>query len=60
MYIKDDVAYADEPEPLLKVVGVKVMDEYGLWLRFSNHEEHLFDMKQLLLYPAFNKLYSPR
>ncbi|MDR3315040.1 MAG: DUF2442 domain-containing protein [Coriobacteriales bacterium] len=59
MYIKDDIAYAGESEPLLKVIGVKAMDDYRLWLRFSNHEERLFDMEPLLAYPAFSKLQDP-
>jgi hypothetical protein len=56
MYIKDGIAYAGEIEPLLKVVGIKSLNEYTLWLRFSNHEERLYDVRPLLEYPVFAPL----
>jgi hypothetical protein len=56
MYIVDDIAYAGEKEPLLKVVGIRPMDDYMLWLRFSNNEERLYDVKPLLEYPVFKRL----
>jgi hypothetical protein len=56
MYVIDGIAYAGEPEPLLKVVGVKPLDDYRLWLRFSNHEVRAYDVKPLFEYPLFSVL----
>jgi hypothetical protein len=56
MYIIDDIAYAGESVPLLKVIGVKPLDDYRLWLRFSNHEVRTYDVKPLFEYPLFSKL----
>jgi hypothetical protein len=56
MHIVGGIVYASEPEPLLKVVGVKPLDDYRLWLRFSNHEVRIYDLKSLFEYPLFNKL----
>ena len=53
MYIIGDIAYAGEPKPLLKVWGVRAMEDYKLWLRFSTGEEKIFDCKPLLQQPAF-------
>jgi hypothetical protein len=56
MYIRDGIAYAGELEPQVKIVGVKPLDGYELWLRFSNNEERLYDLKPLFDYPAFAPL----
>jgi hypothetical protein len=56
MYVIDGIAYAGELEPLLKVVGVRPLDDYRLWLRFSNHEVRIYDIKPLFEYPLFSKL----
>ena len=59
MFIVDDIVYAGEKEPLLKVVGVRPMDDYLLWLRFSNGEERVYDIKPLFDYPLFCSLKDP-
>jgi hypothetical protein len=59
MYVKDGIAYAGELESLLKIVGVRPLDDFWLWVRFSNHEERLFDMKPLFKYPVFRPLEDP-
>ena len=56
MYIIDGIAYAGEPKPQLKVWGVRPMDGYRLWLRFSTGEARLFDFSEMLKKPAFMPL----
>jgi hypothetical protein len=56
MYVVDGIAYAGEESPLLKVVGVKPMEDYRIWLRFSNDEERVYDVKPLFKYPVFAQL----
>lgn len=56
MYIKNGIAYAGEQKPLLKVSGVRPLDDYKLWLRFSNGEAKIFDFKPELDCPAFSPL----
>ena len=36
MYIVDDIAYAGEVTPLIKVRGVRPLDNYELWVRFRD------------------------
>ena len=56
MYIRDGIAYAGEPEPMLKVSGVRPLEDYRLWVRFSNGEVKTVDFKALLDTPAFSPL----
>lgn len=56
MYIVDGIAYAGEPEPIIKVNGVRPMENYKLWLRFNTGEAKIFDFKPLLDMPAFASL----
>lgn len=56
MYIKNGIAYAGEQKPILKVVGVRPLDDYKLWLRFNNGEIRIFDFKPHLDSPAFSPL----
>ena len=56
MYIVDGIAYAGEKEPVLKISGVRPMEDYKLWLRFSTGEIKIFDFKPLLEKPAFAPL----
>ena len=56
MYIIDTIAYAEEPAPMIKVSGVRPLDDYMLWVRFSTGEAKLFDFKPLLSLPAFAPL----
>ena len=45
MYIVDDIAYAGEPEPIIKVSGVRPMENHKLWVRFNTGETKIFDFK---------------
>ena len=56
MYIIDGIAYAGDPAPQLKVWGIRAMDDYRLWLRFSTGEAKIFDFKPMLEKPAFVSL----
>ena len=56
MYIIDGVAYAGEIKPSLKVVGVRALNDFGLWVRFNNGESKMFDFKQMLDFPAYAPL----
>lgn len=56
MYIIDGIAYAGDPAPMIKVSGVRPLDDYMLWVRFSTGEAKLFDFKPLLSRPAFAPL----
>lgn len=56
MYIKNGIAYAGEASQPLKVCGVRPLDNYLLWVRFSNGECTVFDFKKLLETPAFAPL----
>ena len=58
MYIVDDIAYAGEPEPIIKVSGVRPMENHKLWVRFNTGETKIFDFKPLLDMPAFAPLKS--
>ena len=58
MYIVDDIAYAGEPEPIIKVSGVRPMENHKLWVRFNTGETKIFDFKPLLDMPAFVPLKS--
>lgn len=56
MYIIDGIAYAGEPPPMIKVSGIRPMDDFKLWIRFNTGETKLFDIKPLLKTPAFAPL----
>ena len=56
MYIKDGIAYAGEHRPEFKISGVRPMDDFILWIRFSNGEAKIFDFKPLLNTPTFAPL----
>jgi len=56
MYIKNGIAYAGEPAPILKISGVRPLPEYKLWVRFNNGEAKIFDFKPLLCEPGFKPL----
>jgi hypothetical protein len=56
MYIVDGIAYAGEQIKPLKVCGVRPMANYTLWVRFSNGEVRIADIKPLLKTPAFAPL----
>lgn len=56
MYIVDGIAYAGEPEMSLKVVGVKPLSDYRLWVRFNTGEARVYDCNPLFDYPCFAPL----
>lgn len=56
MYIQDGIAYAGERKPIIEVCGIRPMDNYTLWLRFTTGESKVFDFKPLLDKPAFAPL----
>ena len=56
MYIIDGIAYAGKPKTPIKVVGIKVLTDYQLWLRFNNGECRIFDFKPLLDLPCYIQL----
>ena len=56
MYIKDGIAYAGEKTPAIKVSGIRPMEDFFLWIRFSTGEARVFDLKPLLDSPAFAPL----
>lgn len=59
MYIVNDIAYAGEPIPTLRVIGVRPLEDFRLWVRFNNSEAKIFDFKPLLKTPAFAPLADP-
>lgn len=59
MYIVDGIAYAGEQTQPLKISGVRPLEDYKLWIRFSNGEAKIFDFKPLLKAPAFAPLADP-
>ncbi len=56
MYIVNGIAYAGEQSPILRVSGVRPLDNFRLWVRFNNSEAKIFDFKPLLNTPAFSPL----
>ncbi len=56
MYTVDDVVYAGNPEPILKVTGVKVLDGYNLLVRFNDGQSKVFDCRSLLDEEVFQPL----
>lgn len=60
MYIVDGVAYAGEPTPAIKVVGVRPMENHKLWVRFNTGEARIVDFASLLEKPAFAPLQDER
>ena len=56
MYIRNGIAYAGEEAPMLKVNGVRPLENHKLWLRFNTGEARIFDFTPLLSMPAFAPL----
>ena len=56
MYVKNGIAYAGEPQKLIKVSGVRPLDGHKLWVRFMNGEAKIFDFGKLLDSPVFSPL----
>ena len=56
MYIKNGIAYAEDPQAEITISGVRPMNDHLLWVRFSTGEAKVFDFKPLLDAPAFAPL----
>jgi len=56
MYIIDGIAHAGYAAPALKISGVRPLENYRLWVRFSTGEAKIFDFRPLLAEPAFAAL----
>ncbi|MDR0596525.1 MAG: DUF2442 domain-containing protein [Clostridiales Family XIII bacterium] len=56
MYVKNGIAYADEPGKILSVKNVRPLNDYKLRLTFSNGEIRIYDFAPMLEYPAFRAL----
>ena len=56
MFIRDGIAYAGDIQPAVKVSGIRPMEGFLLWIRFSTGEAKVFDFKPLLDSPAFAPL----
>ncbi len=60
MYVKNGIAYAGEPRQPIKISGIRPLDGYKLWVRFTNGEAKIFDFDGLLDSPAFSPLKDQR
>lgn len=60
MYIRDGIAYAGEPAPMLEVTSARPLDGLRLWVRFNTGETRVFDFAPLLDRPAFAPLADKR
>lgn len=60
MHIVDGIAYAGEQTPVVKVSGVRPMEDHMLWVRFSTGEARVVDFKPMLDLPAFAPLADER
>lgn len=56
MYILNGIAYAGEIKTPIKVCGVRPLDNYRLWLRFTNEETKIFDCNKLIEKKAYTPL----
>ena len=56
MFIKDGMVYAENPEPLVRIVSARALDDYKLWVRFESGETKEVDFKPLLKKTAFKPL----
>ena len=57
MRILNDIAYADDyNSENLKVIKVEIISELCMLVTFSNGEKRIFDLIELVNYPAYHKL----
>ena len=56
MYELNGIVYADNPAPLRQVCGVRPLQDYKLWVRFSTGEVKIYDCKPLLKFQVFAPL----
>lgn len=56
MYESDGIMYAGKPNKMIKVVGVKPLNDYRILLSFSTGEKKVYDVKPLLSLSVFQPL----
>jgi hypothetical protein len=56
MYEIDDIIYATDSTPLLKILEIEPKNDFKLFLRFNTGAEKVFDFKDLLNESAFKPL----
>lgn len=59
MYVRDGIAYAGEPTMPIKVIGVRPLPDFKLWVRFTTGEAKIADFKPLLEDAGFKPLNDP-
>lgn len=56
MYIVDDIAYANDSRPAIRVCGVRPLPNHHLWVRFNDGTAKDVDFAPILNDPAFRPL----
>ena len=56
MYIINGIAHASVPSEEVKIMDIKSLDDMMMVITFETGEKRLFDVSQLLQYPAFAPL----
>ena len=57
MRILNDIAYADNyNSENLKVIAIDIISELCMLVTFSNEEKRIFDLTELIKYPAYEQL----
>ena len=58
MRILNDIVYADNNSNKkdLKIIEIKIISELSMLVTFSNDEKRIFDLKEIVKYPAYEKL----
>lgn len=56
MKIVNGIAQVDEKSADLRVIDVEILDDLCLEIEFSNGEKRIFNARQLLEYPVYEKL----
>ena len=53
------IAYAGNPAPMLRVQGIRPLEDFKLWIKFNTEESRLFDCKPLFDKPCYAPLKNP-
>ena len=56
MNVVDGIVYSNAKEPIISICGVRPLNDYKLWVRFSTGESKEFDFSPLLNEPCFMPL----
>lgn len=56
MKLVNEIAHVDEKNADLRVIDIEILENLCLLIEFSNGEKRIFDAKQLLEYPVYEKL----